>query len=461
MLDYQRILRELTDGNSVYADIFAEERTYTRIHLESSKFEKIEKGIDKGVGLRTISPWKTFFASTNSFDTKHLTEIAKNLRKFLKDDGRKRDVEDMFVLAPEYSFKINTDPSDIDLGTKLDMVKRIETIARNSDNRIKQVRIIYLDTTQRVNIYSSEGLFAKDERKQVVLNMTVIGEENGELQTSYESIGGFYGFDFFTEERLEGFINKVVNRLKGLFEAKEAPMGLKTVVLSSEAGGTMIHEAIGHGLEADLAMEGLSCYKGMIGEKIASDLITVVDDKTMPHMRGTYACDDEGVSAERTVLVENGILKNYLFDRFHAMKYGKTSTGNGRRESYRFKPIPRMSNTMILPGKDSPEDIISSVNDGLYVVKMGGGQVDTVRGDFVFEILEGYIIENGKVGDMIKNATIMGNGPTILKEIDMVGNDIGFGIGTCGKDGQGVPVSDGQPTIRIPKIVVGGKSIQG
>jgi TldD protein len=234
-------------------------------------------------------------------------------------------------------------------------------------------------------------------------------------------------------------------------------MGIKTVVLASEAGGTMIHEAIGHGLEADLAMEGLSCYKELLGQKMASDLISVVDDATIAHMRGTYACDDEGTPSERTVLVEKGVLRNYLFDRFHALKHGRQSTGNGRRESFRFKPIPRMSNTMILPGKDDPKKIVSSVDDGVLVVKMGGGQVDTVRGDFVFEISEGYFIERGTIGPMIKNATMMGNGLKVLQGIDMVGSDIGFGIGTCGKDGQGVPIADAQPTLRIPEIVVGGR----
>jgi TldD protein len=278
------------------------------------------------------------------------------------------------------------------------------------------------------------------------------------MQTAYEAIGGFYGYEYFSEEAVETLVSKTVKRLAGLLVAREAPMGTKTVILSSEAGGTMIHEAIGHGLEADLAMEGLSCYKGMLGEHIASPLINVVDDATVPHLRGTYAYDDEGARAERTVLVEKGILKNFLFDKFYAMKYGKSSTGNGRRESYRFKPIPRMSNTMILPGHDDPANIISSVDDGVFVVKMGGGQVDTVRGDFVFEISEGYLIEKGHVGEMIKNATMMGNGLKVLKEIDMVGNDLGYGIGTCGKDGQGVPVSDAQPTLRIPEIVVGGRA---
>ena len=219
----------------------------------------------------------------------------------------------------------------------------------------------------------------------------------------------------------------------------------------------MIHEAIGHGLESDLAMEGLSCYKGLLNKKVASDLICVVDDASIPNMRGTYAFDDEGTPSERTVLVENGILKNYMYDRFYAMKYETKSTGNGRRESFRHRPIPRMSNTMILPGTDNPERIIASVDNGIYVVKMGGGQVDTVRGDFVFEIQEGYIIERGGIGPMIKNATLMGNGLKVLEEIDMLGNDLEFGIGTCGKDGQGVPVSDAQPTLRIPEIVVGGR----
>jgi TldD protein len=204
-------------------------------------------------------------------------------------------------------------------------------------------------------------------------------------------------------------------------------------------------------------MEGLSCYKGMLGQTIGSPIIDVVDDKTVPYRRGTYAFDDEGTPSERTVLVEKGVLKNYLYDRFHAMKFGVPSTGNGRRESFRAKPIPRMSNTIILPGRDDPAAIIASVDDGLLVKKMGGGQVDTVRGDFVFEIQEGYLIEKGEVGPMVRNATMMGNGPKVLKDIDMAGTDLGFGIGTCGKDGQGVPVADAQPTIRIPEIVVGGR----
>ena len=218
----------------------------------------------------------------------------------------------------------------------------------------------------------------------------------------------------------------------------------------------MIHEAIGHGLEADLAQQGLSVYSRKVEEKVASPLITVVDDSTIPQKRGSYVFDDEGVASQRTLLVEEGILKGYLYDQLTALKEGVKSTGNGRRESYQHKPIPRMSNTLVVPGETRPEEIIHSVEKGLFVKKMGGGQVNTVNGDFVFEVSEGYLIEQGIVGEPVRGAILTGNGPQVLKEIDRVGNDLGFGIGTCGKDGQGVPVADAQPTLRIPELVVGG-----
>ena len=280
----------------------------------------------------------------------------------------------------EYPFFIEVAPRDVDTERKLALVRSVESAARRMEKRVRQVKVVYRDTDQRLKVAASDGTNVEDRRTQLVLTLLVVGEEAGELQTAYEAIGGFCGFEFLSDERVEAFVRSTVERLSGLLSAVEAPRGTKTVVLASEAGGTMIHEAIGHGLESDLAMEGLSCFKGMIGQRIAGPLISVADDKTLPFKRGTYAFDDEGTPAERTVLVENGVLKNYLFDRFHAMKYGVPSTANGRRESFRFKPIPRMSNTMILSGRDDPAAIISSVDDGLLVKKMGGGQVDTVTG---------------------------------------------------------------------------------
>ncbi len=456
MFDEKKVLKTLMECGAIYGDIFTEERRYCHVEFESGKVEKLDKGEDGGVGLRLIDPWRTFYASTTSFDEVHLIDVARELSKYSRQGGNAGKGLDRTISA-SYPFRIDIDPEGVSVEDKLSMVKNLERMIKKMERRIKQVRVVYRDTCQKVTMHNTQEGTIQDTRMQVVLNVLVVGQEGTQIQTAYDSIGGFYGFEYFSPQIIEEMAVKTVRRLTGLLGAREAPMGTKTVVLAAEAGGTMIHEAVGHGLEADLAMEGLSCYKDMIGETVASSLISVVDDATVPHMRGTYAFDDEGVPAERTLLIEKGVLKGYLFDRFHALRYGKRSTGNGRRESFRFRPIPRMSNTMILPGSDDPSGIVASVDDGVYVVRMGGGQVDTVRGDFVFEISEGYLIEKGTIGPMIRNATMMGNGLKVLREIDMVGTDTGFGIGTCGKEGQGVPVSDAQPTLRIPEIVVGGR----
>jgi TldD protein len=278
------------------------------------------------------------------------------------------------------------------------------------------------------------------------------------VQTGYHPVGGLVGLEILDEYPPEKIAQTAVRQALLMLKAGKAPGGTMPVVISSEAGGTMVHEAVGHGLEADLACEGLSVYHNKIGQRVANEKVTVVDDATVPNKRGSFQFDDEGVPAERTVLIEKGILKNYMFDRKVAMKHGFQPTGNGRRESYRFKPICRMTNTMILSGADDPAEIVRSTERGLFVRKMGGGQVNTVNGDFVFEVNEGYLIEKGKVGDPVRGAILTGNGPKVLQTIDKVGNDLGFAIGTCGKDGQGVPVGDAQPTLRIPELVIGGSS---
>lgn len=241
-----------------------------------------------------------------------------------------------------------------------------------------------------------------------------------------------------------------------MLEARPAPAGKMAVVMAGEAGGTMIHEACGHGLEADLVQKQLSVYAGKKGQKVASDLITVIDDPTIPGKYGSYRFDDEGMPGQKSVLIENGILKDYMYDYLTARKEGRHSTGNGRRESYHDRPIPRMTNTFIAPGKDDPASILKETREGLLVKRMGGGQVNTTNGDFVFDVAEGYLIQDGKIGPAVRGATLTGNGPEVLKIIDRVGSDLGFALGTCGKDGQGVPVGDAQPTIRISQLVVGG-----
>ncbi|MGB9714975.1 MAG: TldD/PmbA family protein, partial [Thermodesulfovibrionales bacterium] len=298
---------------------------------------------------------------------------------------------------------------------------------------------------------------AEDERIHTLILIHVVASDNGIIQTGYESAGGFIGFELFGEINIEELSLKAAKRAIMMLTARKSPGGRMPVIISSEAGGTMIHEAIGHGLEADLVQQNLSVYSKKLGEQIASPLITVIDDSTLQKKRGSYRFDDEGVSSQQTVLVEKGILKNYMYDRLTAMKDGTLSTGNGRRQSYQFRPIPRMTNTYIAPGRTQPEEIIRSLDYGLFVKKMGGGQVNTVTGDFVFDVQEGYLIKNGMINDPVRGATIAGNGPEILKSIDMVGSDLGFSIGTCGKDSQGVPVTDAMPTVRIPEIVVGGE----
>ncbi|MEI8356374.1 MAG: TldD/PmbA family protein, partial [Deltaproteobacteria bacterium] len=293
-------------------------------------------------------------------------------------------------------------------------------------------------------------------RTSTLFMVQVVASDGNVIQTGYEPVGSLCGFELFEENRPEQIAETAARRALLMLTARKAPAGTMPVILSSEAGGTMVHEAIGHGLEADLAQSGLSIYSGKIGMQVASPLITVVDDATIPYARGSFSFDDEGRAGERTVLVENGILKAYMYDRLSAMKDGCSSTGNGRRESYQTKPIVRMSNTLIAPSESSPDAIIRGVERGLYVKKMGGGQVNTVNGDFVFDVSEGYLIEKGSIAEPVRGATLTGNGPEVLKKVEKVGNDLGFGIGTCGKDGQGVPVSDAQPTLLISEIIVGG-----
>ncbi|HDZ00090.1 MAG TPA: TldD/PmbA family protein, partial [Nitrospirae bacterium] len=348
-------------------------------------------------------------------------------------------------------------PRDVEIKKKISLVENAGRSAKSVSPRIRQVSVIYRDSIRNIRIATSDGTITEDERIYTLALIQVVAAEGNVLQTAYEPVGGFIGFELFDENPFEEIAVKTARKAVMLLNAGKAPGGRMPVVISAEAGGTMIHEAVGHGLEADLVQQGLSVYTGKIGRQIASPLITIIDDSTLPDKRGSFRFDDEGITAQRTVLVEKGILKGYMYDRLTAMKEGVSSTGNGRRQSYKDRPIPRMTNTFIAPGDEDPGKIISSVDKGFFVRKMGGGQVNTVTGEFVFEVSEGYLIEKGQTGELVRGATLIGNGPEVLKSIDMVGNDIGFAIGTCGKDAQGVPVSDAMPTVRIPEMVVGGE----
>lgn len=449
------ILRRALAGGGQFADLYFEEGRSTAVICEDGKIEKVLAGTDRGVGLRVISDLRTAYAFSNEVTESALLELAETVSRAVKGKifGRVIDLRQKTVDA---GFPIKLPPDGIALQDKVALVNLADRTGRNVDSRIRQVLAVYRDSMVKIEIANSLGEFIETSRTGTLFIVQAVAGEGNVIQTGYEPVGGYSGFEIFRERSPEEIALGAAKRAVMMLSARRAPAGPMQVVLSANAGGAMVHEAVGHGLEADLAQAGMSVYTGKVGTRVASPLITVIDDATIPNVRGSFNFDDEGTPGQKTVLVENGILKGYLYDRLTAMKDGCPSTGNGRRESYRAKPIVRMSNTLIAPGETSPESIISSVDQGLFVEKMGGGQVNTVNGDFVFEVTEGYLIENGRIAEPVRGATLTGNGPDVLKKIVMVGSDLGFGIGTCGKDGQGVPVADAQPTLLIAEITVGG-----
>jgi len=457
-IDFRSVLKRALKNGGEYADVFIERSAPFSIMCESGRVEKVLSGLDCGAGVRLIFGRRAAYAYTNEISLAALSELADAVSQAVKGEGSAaRDVvANLTRKSPHVDFRIVTEPEAVSTGQKVGMVLKADGIARSVDPRIRQVMVVYRENRQQVLVANSEGSLAEDERMYLTALVHVVAADGEVVQTGYEPVGGFAGMELFDRYPLEQAAETAGKRAVMMLSARKAPAGRMPVVLSSTAGGTMIHEAVGHGLEADLAQSGLSVYSNKIGQRIASPIVTVVDDATLEGKRGSFRFDDEGTEAERTVLVDNGVLKTFMYDRLTAMKDGARSTGNGRRESYKHRPIPRMTNTMIAPGKSDPEEIVRTTQNGLFVRKMGGGQVNTVNGDFVFEVSEGYLIENGRIGEPVRGATLTGNGPQVLMSIDRVGSDLGFSIGTCGKDGQGSPVSDAQPTLRIPEITVGG-----
>jgi TldD protein len=457
-IDSRSVLKRALKNGGEYADLFIERSMPFSIICESGRVEKVLSGLDCGAGVRLIFGRRTAYAYSNEISLPSLLALADAVSQAVVGEASapRDSVMDVTRKNPHMDFRIEKAPEAVSTDQKVGMVLHADSIARSIDPRIRQVMVVYRENRQQVLIANSDGSLAEDERMYLTALVHVVAAHGEVVQTGYEPVGGFAGMELFDRYPLEKAAEAAGRRAVMMLSARKAPAGRMPVVLSSDAGGTMIHEAVGHGLEADLAQSGLSVYSNKIGQQIASPLVTVVDDATLEGKRGSFRFDDEGTEAERTVLVDSGVLKTFMYDRLTAMKDGTRSTGNGRRESYKHRPIPRMTNTMIVPGKSDPEEIVRTTPSGLFVRKMGGGQVNTVNGDFVFEVSEGYLIENGSIGEPVRGATLTGNGPQVLMSIDGVGSDLGFSIGTCGKDGQGSPVSDAQPTLRIPEITVGG-----
>ena len=442
------------------------------LYFQTSRCESwvLEDGIikegsyhsDRGVGVRAMHGEKTGFAYSDDIILPALEQAASAARSIARQGGQGQ-LKAWSKPTAEQRLYLPVDPlTTLNEQDKLALLYRLDVEARRLDPRITQVSVSLNAVHEIILIMASDGTIAADVRPLVRLNISVIAEENGRREQGYAGGGGRVGYQYFLEEdRALGYAREAVRQAILNLSAIQAPAGMMPVVLGPGWPGVLLHEAIGHGLEGDFNRRGSSAFTGRIGERVAAPGVTVVDDGTMVNRRGSLNIDDEGVATQRTVLIEKGILKGYLQDKLNARLMGVASTGNGRRESYAHLPMPRMTNTYMLPGSYNPEEIIASVERGIYAVNFAGGQVDITSGKFVFSACEAYLIENGKITQPVKGATLIGNGPDVLTKVSMIGNDLQLdsGIGVCGKEGQSVPVGVGQPTLKIDGLTVGGTSV--
>jgi TldD protein len=455
--DLERALGTLMRGAVDNADLYFEVSRHESWTLEDGIVKEGAHSIEQGVGVRAMSGEKTGFAYSDEVMVPALLQASAAASAIVRQ-GQQGRVQ---AWQPRSGHRLYA-PID-PLATRSDdekvaLLQRIDSEVRALDPRVKQVVASLAAAHDVVLVCASDGTLAADVRPLVRFNISVIVEDGDKREQGYAGGGGRFGYDYFTSERVLDFGREAVRQAIVNLGAVPAPSGEMIVVLGPGWPGVLLHEAIGHGLEGDFNRKGTSAFTGRIGERVASDLCTVVDDGTLPGRRGSLNVDDEGTPTRNTVLIENGILRGYLQDKMNARLMGVESTGNGRRQSFAHTPMPRMTNTYMLAGPHHPDEIIASVKKGVYARNFGGGQVDITSGKFVFSATEAYRIENGKLGAPIRDATLVGDGPTVLNRVTMVGNDMALdtGIGVCGKEGQSVPVGVGQPTLRIDGLTVGG-----
>ncbi len=461
--DLQRLFGHLVGPAVDYADLYFQHARQESWSLEEGRVKSGSHSIEQGVGLRAVSAEKTGFAYSDEIALPPLLQAAQAARAIARQGGGAeyqpparlgdRAVPQLYSAVDPLTTLADDE--------KVRLLERVEAEARRYDPRVKEVMASLAGVHEVILVARSDGALAADIRPLVRLNVTVIAEQNGRREQGTAGGGGRYGYEFFDDQTALGYAREAARQAVGNLEATDAPAGSMTVVLGPGWPGVLLHEAIGHGLEGDFNRKGTSAFAGRIGQRVASDQCTVVDDGTLPNRRGSLTVDDEGTPTQHTVLIENGLLKGYMQDTMNARLMGVAPTGNGRRESFAHLPMPRMTNTYMLAGEHDPEEIIGSVSRGLYAVNFGGGQVDITSGRFVFSTSEAYLIENGKVTRPVRGATLIGNGPDVLTRVSMVGNDLALdpGVGTCGKEGQAVPVGVGQPTLRVDGLTVGGVQV--
>src|SRR5438876_5416484 len=444
------------------ADIYLEYRINEELVLEQGAVKKASRHVSQGAGVRAQSATRTGYAHTDEISLKNLEEAARQARAIADRSTASGTLALPSRGRPHDLYTLAEPPIAADLARKLDLLRRIDAETRATDPRIKQVIASITSEEVIMLIATASGWTVGDIRPLTRLNVTTIAEDGGKREIGSYGGGGRVTFDFFLEEgRWRRFAAEAARQAVLKLSAVDAPAGSMTVVFGPGWSGILLHEAIGRGREGDYNRNGSSASAGRMGQKVASELVTVIDDGTIANRRGSLNVDDEGTPTGRTVLIEKGVLVGYMQDRLNARLMGMAPTGNGRRESYAYPPMPRMTNTFMLGGEDEPEQIIKSVKRGLYAVTFGGGQVDITSGKFVFSASEAYLIEDGRVTAPVKGATLIGNGPDALTRVARVGRDLELdeGVGTCGKEGQSVPVGVGLPTIRIDELTVGGTAV--
>jgi TldD protein len=457
-----RLLGSALRGRVDDADIYLEYRVNEELVLEESTVKKASRHVSQGAGIRAQAGERTGYAHTDDISIGNLEEAARQARAIADQASTSAVVGVGRSGRPHDLYSLTESPVVTDLARKLELLKSVDQAARAYDPRVRQVIVTVAAEEIVMLIATASGWTVGDVRPLTRMSVTAIAEEGGKREIAAFGGGGRVTFDFFLEdERWRRWAHEAARQATMKLAAVDAPAGTMTVVLGPGWPGILLHEAVGHGLEGDFNRKGVSAFSGRIGQKVASELVTVVDDGTIPNRRGSLNVDDEGTPTGRNVLIDNGVLRGYLQDRLNSRLMGMPATGNGRRESFAHPPLPRMTNTFMLAGQDDPGDIIRSVDRGLYAVSFGGGQVDITSGKFVFSASEAYLIEGGRVTAPVKGATLIGNGPDALTRVTRVGHDLRLdeGVGTCGKDGQSVPVGVGLPTIRLDAMTVGGTAV--
>jgi TldD protein len=452
----ERTLTAALRNGGDFAEVFAEDRRSSSARLDDGKVEELVSGRDRGAGVRVVVGDTTGYAHTADLTEAGLRQAADAAAAAARGGGGGAHVVGLERRPVTKPHEVEILPETVPKARKVDLLRRADDVARSEGGAISQVGVAYADSRRRILVANSDGLLAEDDQVRTRFMVQCVATGDTGMQTGMEAPGRTLGFEVFDEIDPDEVARIAAQRALTMLRARPAPSGKLPVVLRKGAGGVLFHEACGHGLEADLIARDASVFRDRVGEQVASPLVTLVDDGRLAREWGAYAIDDEGAPAQRNVLIENGVLTDYMWDLLRARKEGRASGGNGRRETYQHLPMVRMTNTYLVEGEEDPDEIIRQTPYGLYCVALGGGQVDTASGDFVFGITEAYMIENGEITEPVRAAQLIGNGPDTLQRVDVVGNDFDTWAGTCGKDGQGVPVSSGQPTLRVSELTVGG-----